>query len=96
MSVVTETFTGDGNSSVVTWRGGVGEFQAQGDFGTGTAKLQWRMDSNEDWVDVSGASLTSDGRSSFDIGPSELRVNLSGSSSPDLKIRIAGRSTLYG
>jgi len=96
MAMINETLTADGDSDIISWPGGVAEFQAQGDFGTGTAKVQWRMNSDQSWTDVSGASLTSDGRASFDIGPCTLKVNLAGSSNPDLDIRVAKRSTIYG
>lgn len=79
------TFSANGNSDEVTCQTGTGRVAAEGNFGSGTAALQWFL--VDTWQQVStDASWTADsGAVPFDVGgPAQLRINLSGSTSPDL------------
>lgn len=82
-------FSADGNGAAIdnSATGGL-QFVAQGDFGGGTAKLQFSVDNGTTWQDVSGASFSANGVTSNKILASQgekLRAVLSGSSNPDLK-----------
>lgn len=75
----------DGNGSAVTFNGGYGSFIADGDFGSGgVIKLQYYNTLTSAWVDVPGVSLAAEGVVNFALSPCQLRINLSGSTSPDL------------
>lgn len=66
-------------------------FIAEGTWGSGTAKLQFRPSGHTTWIDVTGASMTADGYKDVELKATtdvEFRVNLAGSTSPDLNFTI--------
>ena len=85
----TGTFSADGNSTVISCQSGTGRVALEGgggnNFGSGTATLQFYINdgyqagsSSSNWTADSGAVP-------FDVGaPAQLRINLAGSTSPDL------------
>jgi len=87
-TLVVEALNSDGNSSAWDHLGGDAGVAVQGDFGSGTVKLQLSMDGGTTYVDVD--STTAQGTAAFTCGlkfpPCKLRVNISGSSSPDVDV----------
>lgn len=82
--------TGDGNTPELQWPGGFsGSVIVFGAFGGGTAKLQFSVDGTT-WVDE-GSTFSADGVAGFELPGCLLRVNLSGSTSPDLTVFIRQR-----
>ena len=84
------TITGDGNTTVMTnWRGGKGYFTLSGATVNGTSKLQFSGDKTN-WIDVGNdATRTTAGGAVFDLPVGvDLRVNTSGSSSPNMIANI--------
>lgn len=59
----------------VNWPGGRLSFGAKATWGGGTVKIQCLLPSN-DWVDVSGLSLTADGMVSADVPAGQIRANI--------------------
>jgi hypothetical protein len=79
-----ETISADGNSSSVSTSQKV-HVHLSGTFGSGTAKVQFK-DEGGTWRDIAGASYTAAADELIELGKSQydLRVNLSGSTSPAL------------
>ena len=83
-----------GTEAGTYWPGGICELAAQGDFGSGTLKLQWSLDDagGGTWTDVTGASMTVSGR----VRPADdmlgqglyVRVQLSGATSPSITYKV--------
>lgn len=85
--------TADGNvPSASPWYdhgGGRVTYAAQGTFGSGTVALQFSLDDGSTWSSVgSAANLTAAGVAGAEIPPCLIRVNLSGSTSPNLNVVI--------
>lgn len=83
----------DGNSPDIPWLGGIrkpiGNFSAEGTFGSGTLKLQHKPVGGSVFVDVGDdVSFTSDGMGSFRLPTGTLRVNLAGSTNPDVNFDV--------
>lgn len=78
----------DGNSEVFDWPGGVGIVVGAGTFDSGTLSVQFSPNNGTTWV-ASEATLTANGRSRFELPPCKIRLNLTGSTSPDLNAWIA-------
>jgi hypothetical protein len=77
--------TADGDSDAHGWYGGYGVVIVTGTFGAGTAKLQVSAN-GADWADVNlETKFTANGCGTFKL-PANLwlRLNLSGSTDPDL------------
>lgn len=89
-NVIDETLSADGQSAVIKWSGGVGSFFTQGNFGSGTAQLQYSVDGKSTWTNVPGSDVTHTAASigGFQLGPCHLRVDLSGATSPSLNVRV--------
>ncbi|TWA89588.1 hypothetical protein [Bradyrhizobium stylosanthis] len=82
-------FTADGQSSAISWPGGRGVFAAFGTFGSGTIKLQASYDDGTTWIDVDRSgdtyvTFTANGAGGFELPKCQLRVSLSGSTSPSI------------
>ncbi len=68
----------NGQSTVYVWPGGVGQFSAAGTWDGATCKLQMSPDAGTTWIDVgSDVSKTADGIGNFELGPCQVRVDLS-------------------
>ena len=61
--------------SAVNWPGGRLSFGAKATWSGGTVKVQCLLPSN-DWVDVSGLSLTADGMVSADVPAGQIRASI--------------------
>lgn len=98
MAVITsslkENLTADGNTTDSVKTDGSFVFYAYGTFGGGTAAVQISFDGGNNFIsflDQSGnpVSLTSNGYYAANMPtPALYRINLSGSTSPDLDVRI--------
>lgn len=86
------TFDADGNSDAVQWNGGPGSMLAQGTFGGGTLTLKYSLDDGSTWTSFgSETTITSAGGGRFfPPGGCLVRVELSGSTSPDLDVNFGG------
>lgn len=83
-------FTADGSSDPFRWSGVyLGHFYAQGTFGGGTATLEYSLDGTN-WysADATNLALSSNGNGNFQLPSCQLRITLSGSTSPDLDAGI--------
>lgn len=85
---VNQSFAADGQTTAVKWPGGKGTFAAEGTFGAGTVKLQWRPDSTWTYIDVASASLTAAGYKNFEISAGDLRIDIAGSTTPAVDTHI--------
>lgn len=87
--------TADGDTAI-TWPGGQGQLCAQGTFGGGTLALQFSLDGGTTWTaleDDPASSLSAAGTFVFssmrtDAVDYQLRLNLSGSTTPNINIKI--------
>ena len=92
---MTHTFTADG-SEALEWRGGEGQVAAQGTFGGGTLSLQFSLDNGSTWTNLEddpASTIAANGSFAFrsmktDPESYKLRLNLSGATSPNLKVRV--------
>ena len=68
--------------------GGKGYVLASGDFDSGTLALEIYSAENETWVEVDGsdAALSADGMFAFVLPKCDLRLTLSGATSPDIEV----------
>jgi hypothetical protein len=78
-----------GATAAVMWPGGRGSFVAYGTFGGGTAALQWSPDDGTTWINVDqGGStyvtLTANSEGGFELPQCQVRVNLTGATSPTI------------
>lgn len=85
--------TADGNSAEFNWSGSIrkaiGHFRAEGSFGGGTLKLQFKAVDSDTFVDVGDdVSFTADGNGSFRLPSGTLRVNMASSTTPDVNFDI--------
>lgn len=87
-TTVVEGLDADGNSASWEHPGGMASVIMQGTFSSGTCKLQCSGDDGTTWVDVdaTNASKTANGVFKIDLADCDLRVNLNGSSSPDIDV----------
>ena len=86
-----QTLAADGSTTFESFIGLI-RLSLTGDFGGGAAKLQ-NVDPSGATIDVANGSFTTVTDSLFDFPPgavNTLRVNLSGSSNPDLDVWIQG------
>ena len=75
-----KTWTGDGNSTVVQWPGGLGQMVVSGTFGGGTITLEMSPDDETTWVTIGGEStVTANACVNFDLNACDLRLVLAGS-----------------
>ena len=76
-----KVFTGGSSNSQSTtynWVGGVGQFMAKGTWDTATLKMQMSPDEGTTWIDIgTSVTFTSDGIGNFELGPSDIRADLS-------------------
>lgn len=86
--VATGTLDADG-SVTFFWPGGGGTFVGQGTFGSGTLDLQWSEDGSNYVAVGTDTTLTADGKAYFIHEAGNMRVNLSGSTSPDLIYKVS-------
>lgn len=88
--------TSDGQTTAWTHPGGLASVSVVGTWGSGTADLQFSPDgSNYYDVDTTNARLTADGVFDIQLAACSLRVDLSGSSSPDLNVFYQQYQTTY-
>lgn len=85
--------TADGNSAEFNWSGSkrnaIGHFRAEGSFGGGTLKLQFKAVDSDTFVDVgSEVTLTADGNGAFRLPSGKLRVNMASSTTPNVNFDI--------
>ncbi len=91
--ILNHTFAADGQSPVYQHPGGVVTLFSQLSFGGGTAKVEFSIDGQVTWDDVNteGADIfdtTIAGTINAQLGPCDLRVDLSGATAPTLKVRL--------
>ena len=82
--------TADGQTDAVKF-GPKSVLIAEGTWGSGTVKLQFRPVGHTVWIDVTGASLTADGYKDVELnaqGDLEFRADLSGATSPNIDIHL--------
>lgn len=90
----TLTFAADGNSALINWPGGKGNLQAFGTFGSGSIKLAQCLEGsttapNGTATPIGSAyTLTADGGIIFDLLPSRIQVQLTGSTAPTITVII--------
>lgn len=90
-------FSADGNSSELDWGGRfVGHISAYGTFGSGTVTLQYSLDAGATWnaVDTTNLAFTADGNGNFELPFCKLRINLAGSTTPDIDYVIDSVSAI--
>jgi len=85
--VINHDFTANGQSPTEKWGGGKGYFNAFGsDFGGGTVSLQYSLDNSATWIAMGeNTTITANGGGVFDQTACNIRVNLSGATSPVIK-----------
>lgn len=64
---------GAGNGDAKLWPGGVSYFMAEGTWGGGNAKLQFKTP-NGTWVDIPSSTLSANGTLKLDVPPGEVRT----------------------
>lgn len=80
-------FAANGDSDVIDWSGRfLGYFEVRGTFGGGTATLKHSTDGGATWrtTDAIDLVFSEDGSYGFRLPPCQLKVVLSGATSPDL------------
>lgn len=84
---IDQNFTADGSSPTAKWVGGEGYFNLFGSsFGGGTGTLEYSFDQGTTWVPMGvDTTVTSNGGGEFSQAPCDIRVTLSGSTSPVLQ-----------
>jgi len=95
MALLEHTFSADGNSSSVAYQAGSNDFHGSmgidptaNNFGSGTLTLQWSEDDST-WLTTSYTRDTSNAEMlTFDLPSGFVRLNLSGSTTPNLKAYV--------
>lgn len=86
---LTENLTDNGTTATLSWDGGVGYYAAQGSFGSGTVKLEYSFDGGSNYLTTESAGwLSSAGSKQFSLPVCQLRLSLTGATSPDLNLYI--------
>lgn len=83
---IRHNFAASGSSPWTEWRGGAGVLLASGDPGGGTLTLE--VDNMGDTLAVPNWSLTAAGGFSFVLPRADIRVTLSGATTPDLNVTV--------
>lgn len=74
----------DGNSTSLSWGGGIGTVAIKGNFGGGTVTMQFSPDNGVTWVNTDLA-YDAEIATNFRIySKCNIRLNLAGATSPDL------------
>lgn len=74
--------TSNASSTAVNWEGGIGQFMVSGTFDSCTVKMQMSPDDGTTWIDVgSDTEFTSAGVANFELGPCDIRGDLSSAGS---------------
>lgn len=85
----TDTISADGPSTAVRCTGTVYQIEAEGTFGSGTVTPQ-KKSSDGTWITLGSETLTANGCINVEVpAGSEIRANLSGSTSPSIIVRVA-------
>lgn len=83
----TNTLSADGDTTVVSWAGGEGFYSASGTWGSGTTTLYASFDGGTTYISCgTEGQLTANGMVRFTLPQCKLKITLSGSSSPSLRI----------
>lgn len=94
-SAASGTFGADGNSTTVRFDYGLGYIILDGTFGSGTATVQVLREDGTTWQDVKSYTAEPDPNAEvYDFGAeAQIRINMSGSTSPSLywEIRPANK-----
>jgi hypothetical protein len=85
--------TANGTTDPLHWYGGRGTAAAWGNFGGGTATLQYSPDGGTTWINVDRTgdtyvTFTANGEGGFELGLCLLRFNLTGATSPSVWVSI--------
>lgn len=79
----------DGDSAVMYWPGGLGNFSAAGTFGSGTVTLKFSKDQGVTWLDVGAyTSLSAAGSGNFQLPACQLKATLSGSTEASVSAEV--------
>lgn len=83
-------FTGNTSSDPIKWNGGPGVVIADGTWGSGTLTLQARRAGSAGaWIAVgSNVTFTANGLGGFTLGDCDLRLTMTGSTTPSVTARI--------
>ena len=77
MEKVFTTATATATSTVYNWPGGVGQFMADGTWDSATLNMEMSPDEGTTWFEVgSDTNLTAKGLANFELGPCDIRANL--------------------
>lgn len=79
---LTPGITANGSSEAKAFQGGYFVWSAGGTFGSGTLRLQYNASSG--WCDVTDANMTTSGTMYVALPAGEVRVTLSGATSPNI------------
>lgn len=79
---LTPAIEANGNSVAKAFQGGYFVWSAGGSFGGGTLQLQYNAGSG--WCDVTDATMTASGTLYVGLPAGEVRVTLSGATSPNI------------
>lgn len=88
--------TANGNTTPIDWPADPearheGNLTADGTFGSGTLKLQLSHDNGSTWTDADATNLafTENKSMNFNLPACKIRLNLSGSTNPNLNVWIS-------
>lgn len=88
-TVSTGTLSANG-SVAFHWPGGGGTFKGQGTFGSGTLTLQFSEDGGSTYTDIgTETTFTANGAGYFIQEKGDIRVNLSGATSPSIIYKVS-------
>ena len=88
---ITSTATGSATGSSIAWPGGVGNCAITGTYSSGTAKLQYRLNPNFNFVDVgTHVTGTADFGGNFELPQCTIRAQVTGiaGTSPNLDVWV--------
>lgn len=85
------SITANGGSTTSAWAGGKGNFSLYGDFGGGSARIEYSFDSGTTWIPVEAPNLgelgiTRNKGVNFEIPPCDLRVFVVGADTGALSL----------
>lgn len=91
------TLAATGNTAAIAWPGGRGVFTAWGTFGGGTLTLQQSPDDGATWINVDRTgdtyvTFTANGEGGFELGECQLRVSLTGATTPSIQSGVQSAS----
>jgi hypothetical protein len=94
------TISSNTSTSGIVWPGGRGVFTVFGTFGSGTYKLQASYDDGTTWMDVDRSgdtycTFTTNGSGGFELPKCQVRVNVSGATSPSVTAGVQSAKQSY-